>query len=79
MTSPSPSDPDPRESPDLDSGGSPHGSQTPDSDSTSLQSDAADTEQSPAPSNTRAGVFLVIGILVLIAVLMVIGVVFGVF
>lgn len=74
----SPPDPDPSESPDLDSGGSPEGPQTPESHSTSLESDSALTGQSPARSNSKTGVYLVIGILVLVVLLMVVGTITGV-
>lgn len=70
-----PSDPDPSESPDLDAGGSPSGPQTPDSDSTSLASDSARTGQSPTKSGSRIGIYLLLGIIVLVVLVMVLGLV----
>lgn len=68
-----PPDPDPSDSPDLDAGGSPTGPQTPDSDSTSLASDSARTGQSPTKSGSRLGVYVVLGIIVLVVLLMALG------
>ena len=71
MTHADPSDPDPRESPDTDAGGSPKRAQNPPSDSTSMHSDSALTEQSPSPPNTKIGVYIAVAV-------MVFGVIFGV-
>ena len=88
MTNARPSDPDPGQSPDLDSGGSPTGPQTPDSDSTSLQSDSATSkqgprqQQSPTPQPGRKGPIVwivVIAIMVLLVVIGLVGYAFEVF
>ena len=47
MTNARPSDPDPAQSPDVDHTGSAPAGITPDSDSTSMQSDSATEKQSP--------------------------------
>lgn len=79
MTHSRPADPDPSQSPDLDSGGSPTGPQTPDSDSTSLQSDSATNkqgplqEQSPTPKPGSKGAIIPIIIIGLVVLLLVIG------
>ena len=75
MTNNRPSDPDPIYSPDLDVGGSPTGPQTPASDSTSLSSDSARTGQSPTKSNSRIGIFILLGIIVLVILVMALGLV----
>lgn len=75
MTSNTPPDPDPTNSPDLDAGGSPTGPQTPDSASTSLASDSARTGQSPTKSNSNTGVYLILGLIVAMILLLVIGLV----
>lgn len=75
MTHARPSDPDPRQSPDIDRGGSPTGPQTPDSSSTSLRSDSARTEQSPTKKNSSTGPVLVIGLIVVVVLLLVVGLV----
>lgn len=75
MTSHTPPDPDPTDNPDLDAGGSPVGPQTPDSDSTSLASDSARTGQSPTKSNSKVGVYLILGLIVAMVLLLVIGLV----
>lgn len=49
MTHGGPPDPDPANTPDVDGGGAPVGPQTPDSASTSMDSDSAATGQSPPP------------------------------
>lgn len=73
MTHARPSDPDPAQSPDLDSGGSPTGPQTPDSDSTSMQSDSATMKQSPTPKPGNKGAIIPIIIIGLVVLLLVIG------
>ena len=75
MTNARPSDPDPAQSPDVDSGGSPTGPQTPDSDSTSLQSDSAAIGQSPTPMPGRKGPVLWIVVTVIFVLLVVVGLV----
>lgn len=81
MTHARPSDPDPRQSPDLDAGGSPTGPQTPDSDSTSMQSDSgprklSPTErQSPTKTNSSTGPILLIAAIVVVVLLLVVGLV----
>ena len=70
-----PPDPDPSDSPDLDAGGSPVGPMKPDSDSTSLASDSARTGQSPTKSNSRAGIVVLLAIVVLVVLVMVFGLV----
>ncbi len=78
MTNSNPPDPSPHESPDTDAGGSPQRAQNPPSDSTSMHSDSAQTEQSPPPSNSRIGVYVAIAVVVVLVLLMVFGVIFGV-
>lgn len=79
MTHARPSDPDPSQSPDLDSGGSPDGPQTPDSDSTSMQSDSATEKQSPTqrqspnPTPSKKGAYISIFVIALIVLLLVVG------
>lgn len=79
MTNARPSDPDPRQSPDVDSGGSPTGPQTPDSDSTSLQSDSATRkqgpleQQSPPPTGGTKGPIIWIVVIAVFVLLVVIG------
>lgn len=78
MTGTNPPDPSPRESPDLDAGGSPRRGQHPPSDSTSMHSDSARTEQSPPPPRSKVGVYVAIAVVVVLVLLMVFGVIFGV-
>lgn len=81
MTHTGPSDPDPGQSPDLDAGGSPTGPQTPDSDSTSMESDSgprklSPTErQSPTKKNSSTGPILVLVVIVVVVLLLVVGLV----
>lgn len=81
MTHTGPSDPDPRESPDVDSGGSPTGPQTPDSDSTSMESDSgprklSPTErQSPTKTNSSKGPLVWIVVIAVVVLLVVVGLV----
>ena len=75
MTNTRPSDPDPVDSPDLDAGGPPTGPQTPDSDSPSLDSDSARTGQSPTKSNSRIGIVILLGLIVLVILVLVLGLV----
>lgn len=75
MTNTTPPDPDPIDSPDLDAGGSPTGPQTPDSDSTSLGSDSARTGQNPTKSNSRIGIIILLGLIVLVILVLVFGLV----
>lgn len=85
MTHTGPSDPDPTDTPDVDSGGSPTGPQTPDSDSTSMQSDSGPRKQSPTErqSPTKTGStkgpmlwLIVIGVIVLLLVVGLVGYMF---
>lgn len=66
-----PPDPDPTNSPDIDGGGAPVGPQTPDSASTSMESDSAATGQSPPPrgKNGIPAVFLIALAVVLLLVI----------
>ena len=79
MTNARPSDPDPSQSPDVDSTGSAPAGVTPDSDSTSMQSDSASRRQapterqSPPPTNSRKGAYVWIGVIGVVVLLLVIG------
>lgn len=88
MTNARPSDPDPAQSPDVDSTGSVPAGVTPDSDSTSMQSDSATEKQSPTqqqsptpqPGRTSPVVWIVvIGIIVLLLLIGLVGYAFEVF
>ena len=88
MTNARPSDPDPAQSPDVDDTGSAPAGVTPDSDSTSLQSDSAARKQSPTqqqsptpqPGRTSPVVWIVvIGIIVLLLLIGLVGYAFEVF
>ncbi len=85
MTHARPSDPDPAQSPDVDSGGSPTGPQTPDSDSTSMQSDSgprtlSPTErQSPTKTNSSTVPVLALVVIAVVVLLLVVGLVGYVF
>lgn len=88
MTNARPSDPDPAQSPDVDSTGSAAPGVTPDSDSTSMQSDSATSKQSPTqrqsptpqPGNKSAYVWIVaIVVVVLLVVIGLAGYAFEVF
>ena len=88
MTNARPSDPDPAESPDVDETGSAPAGVTPDSDSTSLQSDSASRKQAPTerqsptpqPGRTSPVVWIVvIAIVVLLLVVGLVGYAFEVF
>ena len=71
MTQNKPPDPDPDMSPDLDSGGSPQGPQTPASASTSMASDSALTGQSPTPTGRPVGAIIAIAVVAVLVVLIV--------
>lgn len=80
MTHARPSDPDPAQSPDVDSGGSPTGPQTPDSDSTSMQSDTPRTlspteRQSPTKKNSNTVPALALVVIAVVVLLLVVGLV----
>ena len=81
MTHARPSDPPPPPPPDLDGGGSPIGPQTPDSDSTSMQSDSgprtlSPTErQSPTRKNSSVGPVVWIVVIAVVVLLLVAGLV----
>lgn len=62
-------DPDPDMSPDLDSGGSPEGPQTPASASTSMASDSALTGQSPPPTGRPVAAIIAITVVAVLVVL----------
>lgn len=88
MTNARPSDPDPAQSPDVDDTGSAPAGVTPDSDSTSLQSDSATRKQAPTerqsptpqPGRTSPVVWIVvIAIVVLLLVVGLVGYAFEVF
>lgn len=88
MTNARPSDPDPGQSPDVDAGGAAPAGLTPDSDSTSLQSDSATDKQgplqqqspTPQPGNKGAVVWIVaIAVVVLLLVVGLVGYAFEVF
>ena len=80
MTHARPSDPDPGQSPDVDRAGSPASGQPPASDSTSMGSDSATTQQDPAqdqsptPQPTKKGAYIWIAVIVLFIILMAVGV-----
>lgn len=73
MTHDSPPDPDPDMSPDLDSGGSPLGPQTPASASTSMASDSALTGQSPTPTGRPVAATIAIAVAAVLVLLIVVG------
>ncbi|AWH96314.1 DUF6480 family protein [Dietzia psychralcaliphila] len=73
MTHARPSDPDPADTPDVDSAGSPDGMQTPASDSTSMQSDSKTMKQSPTPLPSKKGAYISIFVIALIVLLLVVG------
>lgn len=81
MTNARPSDPDPAQSPDVDSSGAVSPGLTPDSDSTSLQSDSATRkqgpmqEQSPAPQPGNKSAYVWIAVIAVVVLLLVIGLV----
>lgn len=81
MTNARPSDPDPSQSPDVDSTGSAPAGVTPDSDSTSMQSDGARDEQSltqrqsPTPRSGNISAYVWIGAIALVVLLLVVGLV----
>ncbi|MBB1011219.1 hypothetical protein BXY47_0128 [Dietzia kunjamensis] len=88
MTNARPSDPDPAQSPDVDDTGSAPAGVTPDSDSTSMQSDSAARKQAPTerqsptpqPGRTSPVVWIVvIAIVVLLLVVGLVGYAFEVF
>ena len=74
-----PPDPDPDMSPDLDSGGSPQGPQTPASASTSMASDSALTGQSPPPTGRPVAAITAIAVVAILIVLIVAGLIARVF
>lgn len=79
MTNARLSDPDPAQSPDVDSSGSVAPGLTPDSDSTSLQSDSATSKQSPTqqqsppPKPGAKGAYTWIAVIAVVVLLLVIG------
>lgn len=91
MTNARPSDPDPAQSPDVDSTGSAPPGVTPDSDSTSMQSDSTHSdsahpgrateklsptqEQSPTPQPGRTSPIVWIVVIAIIVLLLVVGLV----
>lgn len=88
MANARPSNPDPSQSPDVDSHGAAPAGITPDSDSTSLQSDSATSKQGPTeqqsptpqPGNKSAYVWIaVIAVVVLLVVIGLVGYAFEVF
>lgn len=79
MTNARPSDPDPAQSPDVDDTGSVPAGVTPDSDSTSMQSDSATSKQSPTqrqsptPQPGNKSVYVWIAAIAVFVLLVVVG------
>lgn len=79
VTQNTPPDPDPDMAPDLDSGGSPRGPQTPASASTSMASDSNLTGQSPPPTGRPVAAIIAIAVVAILIVLIVAGLIARVF